>query len=151
MVRVKELLDRVGLNPDHSTHYPSQFSGGQAQRIGIARAIAVEPSVVICDEAVSALDVSVQAKVLDLLADLQRDEKYSYLFITHDLAVVRSLAHRIAVMQDGRIVEIGTREQIFDTPREDYTRTLLAAVPQIKYPPPAPAAAPAVDIRKEQG
>lgn len=149
IVRVKELLDRVGLNPDHCTRYPSQFSGGQAQRIGIARAIAVEPSVVICDEAVSALDVSVQAKVLDLLADLQRDEKYSYLFITHDLAVVRSLAHRIAVMQNGRIVEIGTREQIFDAPQEDYTRTLLAAVPQIKYPTPAPAATPAVDIRKE--
>lgn len=133
--RVKELMDRVGLNPDHSTRYPVQFSGGQAQRIGIARAIAVEPSVVICDEAVSALDVSVQATVLDLLADLQREQRYSYVFITHDLAVVRSLAHRIAVMHEGRIVETGDREQIFDHPQDDYTRTLLAAVPQIKYGP----------------
>lgn len=131
--RVKELMERVGLNPDHSGRFPSQFSGGQAQRIGIARAIAVQPSVVICDEAVSALDVSVQARVLELLRELQQQEHYSYLFITHDLAVVREMAHRIAVMSQGRIVETGDREQIFTHPQQEYTRTLLAAVPQIKY------------------
>ncbi|NNG34802.1 ATP-binding cassette domain-containing protein [Nakamurella aerolata] len=131
--RVKELMERVGLNPDHSQRFPSQFSGGQAQRIGIARAIAVEPSVVICDEAVSALDVSVQARVLELLRELQQQDHYSYLFITHDLAVVREIAHRIAVMSQGKIVETGDRQQIFTNPQQEYTRTLLAAVPQIKY------------------
>jgi peptide/nickel transport system ATP-binding protein len=127
----KELLERVGLNPDHSTRYPHQFSGGQAQRIGIARALAVNPKVVICDEAVSALDVSVQAQVIDLLRDLQRDLGLSYVFIAHDLAVVRRLADRVAVMSGGRVVEQGTRDQIFDTPKEEYTRALLAAVPRI--------------------
>lgn len=131
--RVKELMERVGLNPDHSARFPSQFSGGQAQRIGIARAIAVQPSVVICDEAVSALDVSVQARVLELLRELQQQEHYSYLFITHDLAVVREMAHRIAVMSQGRIVETGDRQQIFTQPQQEYTRTLLAAVPELKY------------------
>ncbi|APU15435.1 MULTISPECIES: ATP-binding cassette domain-containing protein [Actinoalloteichus] len=127
----KELMERVGLNPDHSTRYPHQFSGGQAQRIGIARALAVNPKVVICDEAVSALDVSVQAQVIDLLRDLQRDLGLSYVFIAHDLAVVRRLADRVAVMSGGRVVEQGSRDQVFDAPREEYTRALLAAVPRI--------------------
>lgn len=129
----KHLMERVGLNPDHSGRHPAQFSGGQAQRIGIARAISVRPKVVICDEAVSALDVSVQAQVIDLLKDLQADSGYSYIFITHDLAVVRQLAHRVAVMQQGRLVELGSREDIFDRPQHDYTRTLLGAVPRIAF------------------
>lgn len=129
--RVKELMERVGLNPDHSRRYPAQFSGGQAQRIGIARAIACNPRVIICDEPVSALDVSVQAQVLRLLTELQADFGFSYLFISHDLAVVRQVAHRVCVMQGGKIVEQGEREQIFAEPQHDYTRTLLAAVPTI--------------------
>jgi peptide/nickel transport system ATP-binding protein len=124
-------MERVGLNPDHSGRYPHQFSGGQAQRIGIARALAVSPRVVICDEAVSALDVSVQAQVIDLLQDLQRDLGLSYVFIAHDLAVVRNIADRVAVMSAGHIVEAGTREQIFHDPQHDYTRRLLAAAPRI--------------------
>lgn len=127
----KELMDRVGLNPDHSGRYPHQFSGGQAQRIGIARALAVRPRVIICDEAVSALDVSVQAQVIELLEDLQRDLGVSYVFIAHDLAVVRGLADRVAVMSGGRIVEAGTRDQVFQDPQHEYTRRLLAAVPRI--------------------
>lgn len=129
--RVKELMERVGLDPDHSKRYPAQFSGGQAQRIGIARAIACNPKVIICDEPVSALDVSVQAQVLRLLTELQADFGFSYLFISHDLAVVRQVAHRVCVMQDGRLVEEGQRDQIFAETRHDYTRTLLAAVPTI--------------------
>ena len=125
------LMERVGLNPDHSGRYPNQFSGGQAQRIGIARALAVGPKLVICDEAVSALDVSVQAQVINLLRSLQRDEGFGYLFIAHDLAVVRQIATRVAVMSRGRIVEQGERDQIFTDPQDDYTRTLLAAVPRI--------------------
>lgn len=129
----KQLMERVGLNPDHSTRHPAQFSGGQAQRIGIARAISVGPKIVVCDEAVSALDVSVQAQVINLLKSLQADEGFSYVFITHDLAVVRQIAHRIAVMQRGRLVELGDREQIFDRPEHDYTKTLLGAVPRIEF------------------
>jgi ABC-type oligopeptide transport system ATPase subunit len=127
----RELMERVGLNPDHSQRYPAQFSGGQAQRIGIARALAVNPKLVICDEAVSALDVSIQAQVIKLLLRLQRESGFSYIFIAHDLAVVRQIAQRVAVMNKGRIVELGTRDEIFDHPRDDYTKTLLAAVPQI--------------------
>ncbi|WP_022881484.1 ABC transporter ATP-binding protein [Gryllotalpicola ginsengisoli] len=127
----QELMERVGLDPDHIDRYPWQFSGGQAQRIGIARALAVRPRLVICDEAVSALDVSVQARILELLADLQDDFGLSYLFIAHDLAVVRRLADRVAVMNQGRIVECGSRDEVFESPRDDYTRTLLAAVPTI--------------------
>lgn len=128
---VKSAMERVGLNPDQSGRYPRQFSGGQAQRIGIARALVVDPKLVICDEAVSALDVSVQAQVLDLLVDLQRERHISYIFIAHDLAVVRQIAHRVAVMKSGEIVEQGARDQIFDSPKHEYTRSLLAAVPVI--------------------
>ena len=130
-VLVRELMERVGLNPDHAQRYPAQFSGGQAQRIGIARALAVSPKLVICDEAVSALDVSVQAKVINLLNELQADLGLSYVFIAHDLAVVRQIADTVAVMSRGRIVEQGDRDAIFGAPQHAYTRTLLAAVPQI--------------------
>lgn len=128
---VRDLMDRVGLNPDHSQRYPSQFSGGQAQRIGIARALAVSPSLVVCDEAVSALDVSVQAVVISLLKDLQRERGLSYIFIAHDLAVVRHIADTVAVVHQGRIVEHGERDVVFDAPRHEYTKSLLSAVPQI--------------------
>ena len=127
----QELMERVGLNPDHCQRYPAQFSGGQAQRIGIARALAVNPKLVICDEAVSALDVSIQAQVLELLMRLQRESGFSYIFIAHDLAVVRQISQRVAVMNKGRIVELGSRDQVFAEPRDDYTKALLAAVPRI--------------------
>jgi peptide/nickel transport system ATP-binding protein len=128
---VQELMERVGLDPNHCDRYPWQFSGGQAQRIGIARALSLHPKLVICDEAVSALDVSVQARILELLDDLKVEFGLSYIFIAHDLAVVRRLADRVAVMNKGRIVESGSRDQIFDNPQDDYTKTLLAAVPTI--------------------
>ena len=128
----RALMERVGLDPDHSQKYPAQFSGGQAQRIGIARALAVGPRVVVCDEAVSALDVSVQAQVINLLRDLQREEDLTYLFIAHDLAVVRQIATRVAVMTQGRIVEEGERDAVFGAPRHEYTRKLLDAVPRIR-------------------
>ncbi|WP_350348720.1 ATP-binding cassette domain-containing protein [Agromyces sp. G08B096] len=128
---VAELMERVGLNPDHAQRNPAQFSGGQAQRIGIARALALRPKLVICDEAVSALDVSVQARVINLLNELKADLGLSYVFIAHDLAVVRQIADTIAVMHRGRIVEAGSRDDVFERPQDEYTRSLLAAVPRI--------------------
>lgn len=124
---VQQLMELVGLNPEHYNRYPAQFSGGQRQRIGIARALALNPSIIIFDEPVSALDVSIQAQVLNLMADLQREFSLTYLFISHDLAVVRHVCDRIAVMDKGRIIELAEAEEIYSNPKEDFTKILLAA------------------------
>jgi peptide/nickel transport system ATP-binding protein len=127
--RVAHLFTRVGLSPDQMQRHPHEFSGGQRQRICIARALSLSPKVIVADESVSSLDVSVQARVLDLLQELQAELGISYLFITHDMAVVEKISHRVAVMYLGQIVEIGTRAQVFEDPRDPYTQRLLAAVP----------------------
>ncbi|MCW4627860.1 ATP-binding cassette domain-containing protein [Marinomonas rhodophyticola] len=125
--RVIALLEQVGLSAEHRHRYPHQFSGGQRQRIAIARALAVEPRIIVCDEAVSALDVSIQAQVIDLLANLQKELKISFIFIAHDLPVVKDFADRVIVMRLGKIVEIGTVRQIFENPTQPYTQALLNA------------------------
>jgi peptide/nickel transport system ATP-binding protein len=129
--RVAVLLDKVGLRRDVLTRYPHEFSGGQRQRLAIARALAVEPKLIVADEPTSALDVSVQAQILNLLQQLQRDLGVAYLFITHNFGVVEYLAHEIAVMKNGLLVESGTAAQILTAPQHEYTRSLLAAVPRL--------------------
>ena len=126
---VRRLLEVVGFNPNFTNRYPHEFSGGQRQRIGIARALALSPKLIVCDEPVSALDVSIQAQILNLLKDLQRDFGLTYLFISHDLAVVRTMADQIAVMNRGKLVEVGPAEEVYSNPKDEYTKALFTAVP----------------------
>jgi len=127
--QVHEMLERVGLSSEHFNRFPHEFSGGQRQRIGIARAIALKPKLVICDEPVSALDVSIQAQIINLLDDLQDEFGLAYLFVAHDIGVVRHISDRIAVMNEGKIVEQGSADQVCEQPKDEYTKKLLAAVP----------------------
>ena len=126
---ILELLDRVGLNKDHASRYPHEFSGGQRQRVGIARALAVDPEFIICDEPISALDVSIQAQVVNMLKDLQEEFGLTYLFVAHDLSMVRHISDRIGVMYLGKIVESGDSDEVYDNPCHPYTRALLASIP----------------------
>jgi peptide/nickel transport system ATP-binding protein len=132
LATIERLVDQVGLRRDALQRYPHEFSGGQRQRIAIARALAVEPKLIVCDEPTSALDVSVQAQILNLLRQLQSDVGVSYLFITHNIGVVEYVADQVAVMQQGRLEEIGPAETVLRTPKSGYTRALLAAVPKIE-------------------
>jgi oligopeptide transport system ATP-binding protein len=127
--RVQALLERVGLSPEHYNRFPHEFSGGQRQRIGIARALALEPKLVVCDEPVSALDVSIQAQIVNLLDDLQDEMGLTYVFVAHDIGVVRHISDRIAVMNQGKIVETGNADQVCENPKDAYTKKLLSAVP----------------------
>ena len=129
--KIAQLLTEVGLSPDHMNRYPHQFSGGQRQRIGIARALSVEPEFIICDEAVSALDVSVQAQIINLLQDVQREYRLTYLFIAHDLAVIEHISDFVLVMNRGKLVEKATAEEIYANPQDPYTRKLLNAIPRM--------------------
>ena len=127
--KVNELLKMVGLNPEHANRYPHEFSGGQRQRIGIARALAVNPRFIVCDEPISALDVSIQAQIVNLLKQLQKEQQLTYLFIAHDLSMVKYISDRIAVMYQGKIVELGTADAVYYQPFHPYTKSLLSAIP----------------------